>query len=185
MIPDASGHDSSLAGHPGHLAQTRDGLIHEVNDELREGGIEDPVLERELFGGRSSHVGRGIARVRRGDEGGGRIDGTDRGWSQALDEFGSQGAWAASDIEDMQSVDDRGEFCERGRERHGIPAHESVVSIGADRETHGTETTPRRLQVRRDVLEMPHGIGRDASTTRRSGIPAVRYVWARSAPYSL
>ena len=106
-----------------------------MNDELREGGIEDPVLERELFGGRSSHVDRGIARVRRGDEGVGRIDGTDRGWSQALDEFGSQGAWAASDIEDMLSVDDRGEFCERGRERRGIPAHESVVSVGADRET--------------------------------------------------
>ncbi len=61
----------------------------------------------------------------------------DRGWSQALDEFGSQGAGAASDIEDTLSVDDRDEFCERGRERPGIPAHESVVIVGADRETHG------------------------------------------------
>ena len=81
MIPDACGHDSFLAGYPGHLAQARDRVLHEVNDELRERGIEDPVLERELFGGRSSHVNRGIARLCRGDEGVGRIDGTDRGWS--------------------------------------------------------------------------------------------------------
>ena len=155
MIPDAGSHDSFLARHPGHLAQTRDGVIHEVNDELREGGVEAPVLERELFGGCSSHVDRGIARVRRGDKGVGRIDGTDLGWSQALDEFGSQRARAASDVKDMKSVDDRREVCERGRERRGIPAHESVVSIGADRETHGTDTTPRRRRVRRDVLECP------------------------------
>ncbi len=76
MIPDACGHDSFSSGHPGHFAQSRDGVIHEVNDELRERGIEDPVLEREVFGGRLSHVNRGIARLRRSDEGVGRFDGT-------------------------------------------------------------------------------------------------------------
>ena len=39
--------------------------------------------------------------------------------------------------------------CERGRERRGIPAHVSVVSVGTDREAHGAETTPRRQPVGR------------------------------------
>jgi len=147
VIPDAGGHDSALAGYPGHLVQPCDRVVHEVNNELREGGVEDPVLERELLGGRSSHVDRGIALVHRCDKGVRGIDGTDRGWSHALDEFGSQGTWTASDIEDMQSVGDRGELCERGRERRGIPTHESVVSVGADRETHGTHTMPRPQRV--------------------------------------
>ena len=63
MIPDAGGHDSFLAGHPDHFAQTRDGVTHEVNDELREAGIEDLVLERDPFGRGSSHVDRGITGV--------------------------------------------------------------------------------------------------------------------------
>ena len=142
MIPDACGHDASIAGHAGHLAQAHNGLAHEVHDELRHGGIEGPILERELLRGRSSHVDRGKARVCCGDEAVGRIDRSDGRGPEAPDQLGGQGTWAAPDIEHARCADDRSEVCERRSERRGVPAHETVVRIGSNRKAHSGELTP-------------------------------------------
>ena len=44
------------AGSRGHLGQPRDRILHEVNDELREGGIERAVREWQLLGWRPPDI---------------------------------------------------------------------------------------------------------------------------------
>ncbi len=136
MVPDACGHDASLASHAGHLAQAHDGIFHEVDDQLGQRGIEGLILERELRRGRSSYVDRGISLLRSCDESVGRIDRSDGRRSQALDEFGGQCTRAASDVEHAHCVDDHSEFGKHRREWRGVPAHETVVGIGSNREAH-------------------------------------------------
>ena len=74
MIPDAGGHDAPLARHPRHLPQPRDRVGHEVDDELRQRGVELAGGERQLLGRGTLHVHAGVALARRRDEGLGRID---------------------------------------------------------------------------------------------------------------
>ena len=55
VIPHARCDDASLTGDARHLAQPRYGIRHEVDDELREGGVELVLAERQLLGGRTLH----------------------------------------------------------------------------------------------------------------------------------
>ena len=49
MIPHAGGPHTICARHARHLAQSRDRVCHEVNDELRQGSIEHVIPERQLL----------------------------------------------------------------------------------------------------------------------------------------
>jgi len=55
MVPDAGGDDPARPGHARHLAEARDGVGHEVHDELCECGVERIVRKRKLFGRRLFH----------------------------------------------------------------------------------------------------------------------------------
>ena len=92
-----------------------DGVRHEVDDELCQGGVEGPILERQLLGGRSSHVDRRDGAPASGrDESFGRIDRRHGRRPQPPDELGGQGTRATADIEHPLSGGDRGELGERG-----------------------------------------------------------------------
>jgi hypothetical protein len=47
MIPDARGHCSSIASYTGHFPQSNDRILHELNNQLRQGQIEGAVIEWE------------------------------------------------------------------------------------------------------------------------------------------
>lgn len=50
MVPDASCDDAARLRHTRHLPQPDDGISHEVNDKLRQCGIEQPILKRQFLG---------------------------------------------------------------------------------------------------------------------------------------
>ena len=55
VVPDAGRHDAVASSHSPHLGQAGDGIRHEVDDQLREGGFEGPICERELLSRRLEH----------------------------------------------------------------------------------------------------------------------------------
>ena len=61
--------------------------------------------------------------------------------SEPLDQFGRQRARAAADVEHPLAGGDRREIGEQRRERHRVPAHESVVRVGRDGEAHRRKST--------------------------------------------
>jgi hypothetical protein len=50
VIPHARRDDTVLARHASHLAKTCDGVCHEVNDQLGQGGVERSIFERQILG---------------------------------------------------------------------------------------------------------------------------------------
>jgi hypothetical protein len=50
VIPHAGRHDSAGPGDPAHLPQPRGRVGHEVDDELRDRGVERAVRERQPLG---------------------------------------------------------------------------------------------------------------------------------------
>ena len=60
-----------------HLPHAAFGVGHEVDDELREGGVERIVLERQLLGRGDADVRGRQPRAAGRDEGSGRVDGGD------------------------------------------------------------------------------------------------------------
>ena len=78
VIPDARRDDTVPPGHAGHLGEPRDRVLHEVDDELREGRVERFARERQPLGGRLPDVDARVASPRRGNERLGRIDGRHR-----------------------------------------------------------------------------------------------------------
>jgi hypothetical protein len=49
VIPNACRYDTVLARHASHLAKSYDGVCHEVNDQLCQGGVEPSIFERQLL----------------------------------------------------------------------------------------------------------------------------------------
>ena len=78
VIPDAGCDDAVSPGDARELAQPGDRICHEVDDELRQGGIERGVLERELLRRRAADVDPGVALPGGGDERLRGIHGRDR-----------------------------------------------------------------------------------------------------------
>ncbi len=111
VIPNAGRHDTVLTHHARHFAKPPDGICHEVNDELCQRRVERLISKRELLRRGASHADPGVALCR-------------------------ECAGAAADIENSLTSGDRREIGELGGKRHRIPAHESVVGIGADGEAH-------------------------------------------------
>jgi len=61
VVPHARGHDAVGTSHARHLAESRDGVRHEVHDELCQGGVERLISERQLLRGSASHAHPGMA----------------------------------------------------------------------------------------------------------------------------
>ena len=59
--PDTRRDDASGAGHPRHLAEARDRVRHEVDDQLRQRSVEIVVGERQLLGGCAFHTHLGMS----------------------------------------------------------------------------------------------------------------------------
>jgi hypothetical protein len=136
VIPHARRDDTMLARHARHLAQSRDRVCHEVNDELGQGGVERLIAEWELLRRGASHGHPGVALSSCCDEGFRRIDGRHGGGSQSRNQLARQCPRAAADIEHTLTGRDPREIGERWGERHRIPAHESVVRVSPDGEAH-------------------------------------------------
>jgi hypothetical protein len=68
VIPHAGGDSPARPGDPGHLPQAQHGISHEMHDQLRQGGVEGVIGERQLLGRALPDVGRGHPRpCRRGE----------------------------------------------------------------------------------------------------------------------
>jgi hypothetical protein len=61
VIPNARCHDTTLARHARHLTKSHDGVCHEVNDELCQGGVERMISKRQLLRRSASHADPGVA----------------------------------------------------------------------------------------------------------------------------
>jgi hypothetical protein len=136
VIPDARDNYSAWRGNPLHLAQACNRVTHEVHDELREGCIEDGILERQLLGGGASHVDSRMASCRGSDERLGRVDGANTIWSDSLDEFGRKGARPAADVYYTLSESNPGQVGELGCELRRISAYQAVIGFSRDLEPH-------------------------------------------------
>ncbi len=136
VIPNAGRHDTVLTHHARHFAKPPDGICHEVNDELCQRRVERLISKRELLRRGASHADPGVALSSCCNERLRRIDGRNGGRSQPPDQLCRECAGAAADIENSLTSGDRREIGELGGKRHRIPAHESVVGIGADGEAH-------------------------------------------------
>jgi hypothetical protein len=49
VVPNARCDDASVTGDSAHLAKSLDGIGHEVDDQLCQGGIESPIPEGKLL----------------------------------------------------------------------------------------------------------------------------------------
>ena len=136
VVPDARRHDTALARHASHLPKARDGVGHEVDDELRQGGVECTVVERQLLGRGALHVDPGVPLSRGGDERLRGIDRRHRVGPQPRDELGRERARPGADVEHSLTGGDPREVGQLRGERHRVPAHETVVCVGGDDEAH-------------------------------------------------
>ena len=112
VVPYTRCDNAARSGHPGHLAEPFDRRSHEVNDELRQRGVEVAVRKRELLGSRLSYIDSWMAFPSGLDE---RLRGLDCGHSsrpQPFDELGGQSTWATADIEDALPRGDLRELTE-------------------------------------------------------------------------
>ena len=136
VIPHAGGDDTVVPCHSSHLAQTGDGIRHEVNDELRERGVERSVREGQMLGGCPLHGDTRMALARGVDERLRGIHGRHRGRAEQVDQVCGQRAWPTADVDHALARDHAGEVGERRSQRHRVPAHESVIGVGGDGERH-------------------------------------------------
>ena len=143
VVPDTCRHDSAFTCNPGHLAEPRDRIVHEVDDELREHRIERLIRKRELLGRRPLNRDLGLPLAEHLDEGLGRIDRGDGGWADTAYQLCRERTRAGADVEHMLTADDARKVRERDRERGRVPAHEPVVGAPGDGEAHDRESTLR------------------------------------------
>jgi hypothetical protein len=136
VVPDARRHDTALPSHTHHLLHPHCGVLHEKDDELRQGRVEHRVLERQLLGGCSAHVDARMPLLRRRDKKLRWIDCRYRGRTKSFDQLGCQCARATSDVEHSLSRGDRCEIGELRRKQPRVPAHVTVVRVGVHGEAH-------------------------------------------------
>jgi hypothetical protein len=60
VIPNARRHGTLAARHARHLAKSDDGVGHEVNDELCQGGVELVLSKRQLLRRSALHAYPGV-----------------------------------------------------------------------------------------------------------------------------
>jgi hypothetical protein len=137
VVPHARGDHAIGTRHAFHLAQTRNGVGHEVDDELRQRSVEDVVRKRQILGRRAMHLDVRVSLAQRVHERLRGVDGCDGVRPQPLDELGRQRARPAADVEHTLTRVHARQVEERRRERHRVPAHEAVVGVRGDGEGHG------------------------------------------------
>ena len=111
------------------------GVVHEVDDELRQRGVEGIVRPGQRLGARLLQVGAGHPLGARFEERR-RIGARDVVGAEAARELGGQDAGAAADVENALSCLDAGEVSEDGRQLPRVAAHEAVVRVTRDFEAH-------------------------------------------------
>ena len=99
VIPDAGGDHAVVACHSRHLAQTRDGIRHEVDDELRERCVEGSVGEGQMLGRCPLHGDTRVTLARRVDERLRGIHGRHRGRAEQLDQVCGERARPTADVD--------------------------------------------------------------------------------------
>jgi hypothetical protein len=90
VIPHARGDDTVLARHASHLAKSHDGVCHEVDDQLCQGGVERSIFERQLLRSSAFHADPGVALSSCCDERLRRIDGGHGARSQPPGQLGRE-----------------------------------------------------------------------------------------------
>ena len=146
VVPHGCGDDPPGPGDPRHLAQTRDGVGHEMHDELGDGSVEVAIGERQLLCGRLADVDSGVALARRGHEWLGRVDGGHALGAQPGDELAGQRPRPAPNVEHPLPRRHAREVGHLRRKRGRVAPHEPVVCVRADGKAHGG-TLERRQEV--------------------------------------
>ena len=136
VVPDGRRHDTPLPSHTHHLRHSQRGVLHEKDDQLRQGRVEHRIPERQLLGGCSPHVDAGMPLLRCRDERLRWIDCRYRGRTESFDQLGCQRARATSDVEHSLSRGDRCEIGELRRKQSRVRAHVTVVRVGVHGEAH-------------------------------------------------
>jgi hypothetical protein len=138
VIPYARCDDAARSSDAPHLAQPRDRVGHEVDDELGERDVELVVLERQLLGRRLLDGHAGVPLARGCHERLGRVGRRDGLRPEPPHQFGRQRAGPAADVERPLSLGDARKVGEERRERLRVPPHEAVVRLGGDVEGHAS-----------------------------------------------
>ena len=136
MVPDARRDHAVAPSDTGHLGQPGDRVGHEMDDELSEAGVERCVRKGQGLGRRLDDVDTRVARRDRRHERLGRIGGGDIRGADARNQLGREGTWSTPDIEHLLTGPDPGELGHLRGQQDRIPAHESVIRLGGDIETH-------------------------------------------------
>jgi hypothetical protein len=127
VVPDAGSDDTACTGHASHLAEPADRVGHEVDDELRESGVELIVRERQLLRRGQSDVDARVPFGRGGRELSRGIDRGDCFGADAPHELRRQGAGPAADVDDVLARFNAGKVRQLRCEWSRIAAHEAVV----------------------------------------------------------
>jgi hypothetical protein len=145
VVPDASDDDPAGTSDSRHLAQTDDGVRHEMHDELREGNVELGVGKGQLLRGGTLDVDAGVA-LTSGDHKWLRwVDGRHRLGAEPRYELTGQGAGPATHVQgSLPSLDAR-EVGELGRKPGRVAPHEPVVGVGGDDKAHSAKLRDREL----------------------------------------
>jgi len=117
VVPDASCDDAARLRHTGHLAQSDDGISHEVNDKLRQCSIEQPILKRQFLGCGQLHQYSGISNASRFNKARRGIDRANSVGPQAPDQFGHKSPGPAAHVDDSLTRLDPREIREPRRQR--------------------------------------------------------------------
>ena len=112
------------------------GIAHEREHELRERGVERPVLPGQVLGGAHAHVGAGMALAAGGGELRRRVDRGHVLGPGARDELAGEPARPAADVQDPHPGDGRS-VGQLDGQRGRVAAHEAVVVLGRGDELHG------------------------------------------------
>ena len=135
VVPHARRDHPAGPGHPAHLPQPPHRIGHEMNDQLRQRGIEGAVGERQPLGRGKPDIYPGQPLPHRGGERRGRFHRADRAraarlTSTAVSAPGPQPT-SSSRCPRRPRPDQR-----TPRERLGVLPHESQIGARADIETH-------------------------------------------------
>ena len=160
VVPHRDGHGTAGLDDAGHLAHARGRVLHEVDDELGEGGVERGVGERERLGGAGADVGAREALRAGGGERRGGVDGGDQlGPARGRHERAGERARAAADVEHVVAGPHARGGDQLLRELGAVAADVPVVRLGGRQEPVLVAHAAQPLTTGR-VMPGPGGDGR-------------------------
>ena len=147
VVPHARCDDAAASRDSCQLPQAGDGIGHEVDDELRQRGVELVVGEGQLFGRRLLDGDAGMPLARGCDERLRRVDGRHLGRSEQAHELRRQRTRPAADVQHALPGANARQRGQLRREPDRVAAHEPVVGLGGDCERHCFGSQPSRYAV--------------------------------------